>query len=202
MTGAKDAEFGDSYTLKSDFLVSAIGQLNVPRFPNIPGLDKFRGIAMHSARWDWSYKLEGKRIAVIGNGCSAVQIIPEIAKVASKLTLHQRTPDWVVPRGDAPVSPFRRALHKYVPPIRWRNRADLMDMRESSHAAIFDADSQLAKMLMELSKSLMQAQLPDKRELWEKLTPNYPIGCRRVIASDDYFPVFNQEHVFLETRPI
>lgn len=89
VTGSKDAEFGDSYTLTSDFLVSAAGQLNVPRYPDIPGIKDFRGTVLHSARWDWSYKLGGKRIAVIGNGCTAAQIIPEIAKVASKLTLHQ-----------------------------------------------------------------------------------------------------------------
>ena len=80
VTGSKDAEFGDSYTLTSDFLVSAVGQLNVPRYPDIPGVHTFKGRTMHSARWDWSYDLEGKRIAVIGNGCTAAQIIPSLLK--------------------------------------------------------------------------------------------------------------------------
>ncbi len=77
-----------------------------------------------------------------------------------------------------------------------------MDIRELSHTAIFVPDSQLTKMFMDLSRGLMKAQLPDKPELWEKLTPKYPIGCKRGISSDDFLPVFNQEHILLETRPI
>jgi cation diffusion facilitator CzcD-associated flavoprotein CzcO len=200
--GSKDAEFGESYTLTSDFLVSAVGQLNVPRYPDIPGLKDFKGTTMHSARWDWSYQLEGKRIAVIGNGCTAAQIIPEIVKVASKLTVHQRTPNWIIPRGDAPVSSLKRAIFKYVPPVRRRYRADMMDFRESFYSAVFDAESPMANMLMDMGRGMIKAQLPDKPELWEKLTPSYPIGCKRVIITDDYFPVFDQEFVSLETRPI
>lgn len=202
VTGSKDAEFGDSYTLTSDFLVSAVGQLNVPRYPDIPGLKDFKGKTMHSARWDWSYKVQGKRIAVIGNGCTAAQIIPEIAKVASKLTVYQRTPNWIIPRGDAPVSSLKRTILKYVPPVRWRIRADMMDFRESFYSAIFDAESPFANMLMDMSKDLMKAQLSDKPELWEKFFPNYPVGCKRVIITDDYFPAFNLDNVSLETRQI
>jgi cation diffusion facilitator CzcD-associated flavoprotein CzcO len=202
VTGSKDAEFGGSYILKTDFLVSAVGQLNVPRYHEILGLNDFQGRTMHSARWDWAYKLEGKRIAVIGNGCTAVQIIPEIAKVASQLTVHQRTPNWITPRGDVPVSSLKRAIFKYVPPVRWRHRAEIMDFQESFHPAITDAESPFAHMLKDMSKAMMKAQLPDKPDLWDKLTPDYPPGCKRVIASDDYFPVFNQEIVSLETRPI
>jgi cation diffusion facilitator CzcD-associated flavoprotein CzcO len=202
VTGSKDAEYGDSYTLTSNFLVSAIGQLNVPRYPDIPGLHTLKGKTMHSARWDWSYKLEGKRIAVIGNGCTAAQIVPEIAKLASKLTVHQRTPNWILPRLDAPVSSLKRALFKYVPPIRWRYRADMMDFRESSHSAVFDSEPPLAKMFMNMSKDLMRVQLPERPELWEKLIPNYPVGCKRAIITDEYFPVFYQKNVRLETRPI
>lgn len=201
VTGS-DSEFGESYILTSDFLVSAIGQLNAPRYPDIPGLKDFRGTTMHSARWNWSYPLQGKRIAVIGNGCSAVQIIPEIAKVASKLTVHQRTPSWVVPRRDAPISPIRRTLYKYLRPLLWRQRAGLMDFAESFFPGITNAESPLAGMLMSMGKDHMKAQLPDKPELWRKLTPEYPVGCKRIIASDDYFPVFHRENVALETRPI
>lgn len=200
--GLKDAEFGESYILKSDFLVSAVGQLNVPRYPDIPGIGVFEGTVMHSARWDWSYQLEGKRIAVIGNGCSAVQIIPEIAKVASKVTVHQRTPNWILPRNNAPISPLKGTLFKYLPPLRWRYRADLMDFAESFYSAVFDAESPHAKMLMRMSKDHLRAQLPDQPEMWKKFTPEYPFGCKRLIISDDYFPVFLQGNVSLETRPI
>lgn len=151
--GSKDAEFNREYEITTDFLVSGMGQLNVPKYPeDIPGLKDFQGKVMHSARWDWSYDLVGKKIAVIGNGkleasiyvtgttliheslrsamltfiypgATAAQIIPEIAKVAEHVTVFQRTPNWVIPREDAPVSSFYRNLYKYVPPLRWRKRA-------------------------------------------------------------------------------
>jgi cation diffusion facilitator CzcD-associated flavoprotein CzcO len=167
VTGAKDAEFGEHYTLTSDFLVSAVGQLNQPKMPNIPGIDDFKGKIMHSSRWDWSYDLKGKQIAVIGNGATAAQIIPELAKVAEKLTVHQRTPNWVIPRADAPIPTWRRALFKHVPPIRWRYRAEMMDFRESLYNAVVSKSTPLADWLVKMSKDMMKAQLPDKPDLYD-----------------------------------
>ncbi|KGO66726.1 hypothetical protein PITC_056190 [Penicillium italicum] len=103
VSGQKDSEFLSSYVLNSDFLVSAVGQLNLPRTPDIPGLEDFQGRMMHSARWDWSYDMTGMRIAIIGNGATATQITPEVARVASHLTIYQRTPNWVIPRLDQPT---------------------------------------------------------------------------------------------------
>lgn len=200
--GVKDAEFGSSYTITSDFLVSAVGQLNVPRLPDIPGLNDFRGKMMHSARWDWSYSLRGKKVAIIGNGATAAQIIPEIAKEVGHLTIHQRTPNWVIPRLDAVIPPWKRNVYKYLPMVRWRKRADMMDFREGFHAAVFDNASTTAQGLEVQSKDHMHAQLPNRPDLWEKLQPNYSIGCKRVIISDDYFPVFLRNNVKLETGKI
>jgi cation diffusion facilitator CzcD-associated flavoprotein CzcO len=200
--GAKDAEFGSTYTITSDFLVSAVGQLNVPRFPDIPGLDEFSGKLMHSARWDWSYDLRGKKVAIIGNGATAAQVIPEIAKEVDLLTVHQRTPNWVVPRLDAPIAPWKRNLYKYVPVVRWRKRADMMDFRESVYDAIFNNASATAQSFEELSKEHMHNQLPSRPDLWKQLQPNYSIGCKRIIMSDDYFPVFQRDNVKLETGRI
>jgi cation diffusion facilitator CzcD-associated flavoprotein CzcO len=167
VTGAKDAEFGEHYTLTSDFLVSAVGQLNQPKMPNIPGIDSFKGKIMHSSRWDWSYDLKGQKIAIIGNGATAAQIIPELAEVAEKLTVHQRTPNWVIPRADAPIPAWRRALFKYVPPIRWRYRAEMMDFRESLYDAIVGKSTPFADWLVKMSKDMMTAQLPDKPDLYD-----------------------------------
>jgi cation diffusion facilitator CzcD-associated flavoprotein CzcO len=167
VTGAKDAEFGEHYTLTSDFLVSAVGQLNIPKTPDIPGITDFKGKIMHSSRWDWSYDLKGKKIAIIGNGATAAQIIPELAKVAEKLTVHQRTPNWVIPRADAPIPVWRRALFKYVPPVRWRYRAEMMDFRESFYDAITDKNTPFADLLVNMSKGMMKAQLPDRPDLYE-----------------------------------
>ena len=200
--GAKDAEFGSSYTLTSDFLVSAVGQLNVPKLPDIDGVDQFKGKLMHSARWDWSYDLRGKKVAIIGNGATAAQIIPEVVKEVAHLTIHQRTPNWVIPRLDESIPPWKRSMYKYLPYVRWRKRADMMDYREAFFDAVWDNDSAMAKGLEAMSKEQLHTQLANKEELWDKLQPKYKIGCKRVIISDDYFPVFNRDNVKLETGKI
>jgi cation diffusion facilitator CzcD-associated flavoprotein CzcO len=220
LSGQKDSEFGSSYIIASDFLISAVGQLNLPRYPDIPGLDDFQGKLMHSARWDWSYDFKGKKIAIIGNGvlskllkgyigiltiiigATAAQIIPEIAPAASHLTVFQRTPNWLIPRLDAPVSAFQKALLTYIPPIRWRKRAWQMEMREGFHAAVFDDNSEYAQMIRDWCAGMLKTQLANKPELWETLTPDYAPGCKRVILSDDYYPALARDNVDLETRRI
>ncbi|KAJ5985346.1 hypothetical protein N7522_012542 [Penicillium canescens] len=202
VTGEKDSEYSNSYILKSDFLISAVGQLNLPRQPNIPGLEDFQGKMMHSARWDWSYDITGKRVAIIGNGATAAQIAPEVAQIASHLTIYQRTPNWIIPRGDGPVSAFQRALFKYLPPLHWRKRALQMDFRESFHAVIKDDNSPFAQMIRDMSTASMKGQLATKPELWEKLVPDYAPGCKRIIITDDYYPTLARDNVELETRPI
>ncbi|KAJ5740626.1 hypothetical protein N7493_000498 [Penicillium malachiteum] len=202
VSAGKDSEFVNLYTINSDFLISAVGQLNAPQEPNIPGLKDFEGKMMHSARWDWSYATKGKRIAIIGNGATAAQIIPEIAPTASHLTVFQRTPNWVIPRRDTPVSALQQTLLKYIPPLRWRKRAMQMDFRESFHDAIFDGDSQFAQTLRGWSTDMLKAQLADRPELWDVLTPKYHPGCKRIIISDDYFPTIGRDNVTLETRGI
>ncbi|CAK4032395.1 Baeyer-Villiger monooxygenase [Lecanosticta acicola] len=201
-SGSKEAEYNPEYEIKADFLVSAVGQLNVPRWPEIQGIENFAGKTMHSARWDWSYDLSNKKIALLGNGCSAVQILPEIAKVAKHVTVFQRTPNWVVPREDAPVSPLMRGVYKYVPGVMARKRAALMDFREDQHDFIKNSDGDLAKLYRDMSLQMMQTQLPNRPEMWEKLTPNYNIGCKRIIISDDYFPALGRDNVTLDTRTI
>ncbi|PKX99641.1 flavin-containing monooxygenase [Aspergillus novofumigatus IBT 16806] len=192
----------ESYEITTDFLVSAVGQLNVPRMPDIPGLEDYKGKLMHSARWDWSYDWTGKRIAVIGNGATAAQIIPEIAKTASHVSVYQRTPNWIVPRLDKPVGAVQRALLTYIPPIRWRKRALMMDFREWFFDAVVDRNSALSDMIRQTCLDTMREQLPDRPDLWDVLTPDYSPGCKRVIISDDYYPTLGKEHVALETRPI
>lgn len=200
--GSKDAEFGNSYTLTSDFLVSAVGQLNQPKLPDIEGVDKFKGKLMHSARWDWSYDLRGKKVAIIGNGATAAQIIPEIVKEVSHLTIHQRTPNWVIPRLDSPIPVWRRNMYKYLPYIRWRKRADMMDFREAFWDAVIDSSTPTAKLVEDSSVQLLHTQLASREDLWGQLQPKYKIGCKRVIISDDYFPVFLRDNVKLETGKI
>lgn len=202
--GAKDAEFGSSYTVTSDFLVSGVGQLNIPKFPDIKGLDSFKGKKMHTARWDWDYDLTDKKIGIIGNGATSAQIIPEVAKVAKSLTVFQRTPNWVVPREDKEISPTKRAMFRYIPGLRRRYRAYMMDFREAFFDCVFDKDAPVHKMMEDMSHDHMAAQLPGEeyKELRDKLTPHYEVGCKRVIITDDFFPTFKRENVVLETAPI
>ncbi|OCK79129.1 cyclohexanone monooxygenase [Lepidopterella palustris CBS 459.81] len=202
VSGDKDSEFGNKYTITSDYLVSAVGQLNLPAYPKIPGIDEFKGKMMHSARWDWSYNFEGKKIAVIGNGATAAQIVPEVLKTAASVTIHQRSPNWIIPRSDAEISPLRRLLFRYLPPIRWRARALQMEFREGFHSAVTDADSVFAAQVRTWCTDSMHAALPNRPDLWEKLTPEYSPGCKRVLISDDYYPALASPTCHLETRHI
>ncbi|PYH96915.1 flavin-binding monooxygenase [Aspergillus ellipticus CBS 707.79] len=199
VAGAKDSQYQYGYELRTDFLVSAVGQLNVPSYPRIPGLDDFTGKMMHSARWDWGYCFEGKRVGVVGNGATAIQIVPELAKTASQVTVYQRTPNWIVPRLDQPISALQRFLLTYVPPLRVLKRVVLMRFKEWTHDATTNPDSRVAQRAKALAVSSMKSQLVDKPELWDTLIPSYPIGCRRIVPTDDYFHALNAKHVDLET---
>ncbi|KAL2823959.1 hypothetical protein BJY01DRAFT_256552 [Aspergillus pseudoustus] len=201
VSGVKTSEFQSAYELTANILISGVGQLNLPRWPDLPGIDDFKGKSMHSARWDWTYDWSGKRIAVIGNGATAVQIIPELVKTASQVTIYQRTPQWLIPRMDMEIHPAQKALLA-VPFLRRCKRAIMMFLREQSHEAIVNTESSMSQEIRDMAKGLMHKGLPDKPELWDVLTPKYPPGCRRIIASDDYFPALNLKHVYLETRDI
>lgn len=131
-----------------------------------------------------------------------MQIVPEIVTKVSHLTIFQRTPNWIIPRLDAPVSPLQQALLTCIPPLLWRKRSLQMDYREAFHDGIFDNDSEFANRLRGWGNGLRKAQLADHPELCEKLTPNYAPGCKRVIKSDDYYPALTRDNVSLETRPI
>lgn len=201
-TGGKDAEYTPSKTITSDALISGVGQLNVASFPEIPGLDTFQGKTMHSARWDWSYDFKDKRIAIIGTGATAAQIIPEIAKTARNITAFQRTPNWVIPRDDKPIGKIMQWIYRYLPAVRRRYRASLMDIRETLYDAAVVEDSPLNGLFKQLSLDMLARQVPNNEALRKSLTPNYPPGCKRVIISDDFFVAMNKSNVRLETEPI
>lgn len=135
-------------------------------------------------------------------GATAAQIVPEVAKVASRLTVCQRTPNWVIPRLDTDVSSLQQNLLTYIPPLRMRKRSLSMDFRESFYSAVTDSQSYFSRRTRNWCLDGMRTQLAHKPELWEKLTPNYPPGCKRVILSDDYYPALGRDNVDLETRRI
>ncbi|KAI3584129.1 hypothetical protein IWW34DRAFT_895258 [Fusarium oxysporum f. sp. albedinis] len=198
----KEAEFCARYSIKASFVIAGVGQLNEPFWPKITGQESFQGKVMHSARWDWSYDFAGKRVGIIGNGATAIQIAPEVAKVASHLTIFQRSPNWLMPRFDAEIPRWKRMLFDHVPAVLSRVRAEIMNARESYYQAVNHANSSDSSAMTEVCKQHMQTQLPSRPDLWGKLTPNYPPGCKRILLSDDYYPTLWLPHVTLETQHI
>jgi hypothetical protein len=135
-------------------------------------------------------------------GATAAQIIPEILPSTKDLTVYQRSPNWVIPRLDGPVSPLWRAVYRYLPPIRWRTRAYMMDLRESFYDAVTEGSSTSAELIRTSCLDQMKQQIPEHLDLWEKLTPDYSPGCKRVIISDDYYPAIASPKTTLETNSI
>ncbi len=186
---------------EANSIVAALGQLNRPAFPNIPGLFTFKGPAFHSARWDHSVKLEGKRVAVIGSAASAVQIVPEIAKVVKHLTVFQRTPNWIVPRLDRAITEEEKVLIMSEPHVAMLNRDLLYRNADYLTWQAFSWTQAGRDAFTRIALNHLEAQIPDPA-LRHTLTPDYPIGCKRVLVADDYYPALLRSNVALETDGI
>ncbi|MEQ8800334.1 MAG: NAD(P)/FAD-dependent oxidoreductase [Salinisphaeraceae bacterium] len=181
-------------------LVSGIGGLSRPSYPNIPGIENFRGKAFHSQQWDHDFDLTGKRVAVIGTGASAIQFVPQIAPEVAELQLFQRTPPWVVPKPDRAVTRLEQALFKRLPSAQLAVRNTLYWQLES-RALAFVVQPRLMKLMERQARSHLRKQVPD-RDLRKRLTPDYTLGCKRVLISDDYYPALTRDNVNLVTDGI
>jgi cation diffusion facilitator CzcD-associated flavoprotein CzcO len=182
-------------------LVAALGQLNRPVIPDIAGRASFPGPAFHSARWDHSVSLAGKRVAVIGSAASAVQIIPEIAKTVKHLTIFQRTPNWIVPRLDRPITDEEKTLIMTAPHVAMMNRELLYQNADYLTWQAFSWTKEGREAFTRVALNHLREQVPDEA-LRKKLTPDYPIGCKRVLVADDYYPALLRPNVSLETGAI
>ncbi len=210
-TEVTDAEFderqgiwqvrtADGATLTADVLVSAVGQLSRPAMPNLPGLDSFAGPSFHSAQWDHSVDLTGKRVACIGTGASAIQYIPEIQPKVGHLTLFQRSAAWVLPKPDTEYTPTHHALFKHVPATRLAER--FLIFATFDILALGLTDVPLIKYpLIAIADRHRTKQVPDEG-LRRKLTPDYAAGCKRGLFSNDYFPALTRPNVTVETTAI
>lgn len=181
--------------LTADVVVSATGPLSDPKMPEIPGLAEFPGKVFHSARWDHDYDLAGKRVAMIGTGASAIQIVPAIAPDVERLTLFQRTPPWVMPRTDRAISTVERWLHRQLPFTRAARRGLLWGIRELQVSAFTKRPNQLG-LVEALAKANMARSIKDPA-LRAKLTPSYRIGCKRILLSSEYYPALARPNVDL-----
>ncbi|KUM83192.1 MULTISPECIES: flavin-containing monooxygenase [Streptomyces] len=179
--------------LSADLVVSATGPLSDPRIPEIPGLDSFPGKVFHSARWDHDYDLRGKRVAMVGTGASAIQIVPAVQPLARSVTLFQRTPPWVMPRMDREISGAERWLHRQLPFTSQVRRGLLWGIRELQVQAFTKRPNELGAV-EQLAKRNMARAIKDPA-LRAKLTPDYRIGCKRILLSSTYYPALAQPNV-------
>ncbi|MGP3753043.1 flavin-containing monooxygenase [Streptomyces sp. IBSNAI001] len=186
-------EAANGSTVTADAVVSATGPLSDPKLPDIPGLAEFPGKVFHSAQWDHDYDLSGKRVAVIGTGASAIQIVPEIQPKAGRLTLFQRTPPWVMPRMDRAISSAEKWLHRTLPFTATARRGLLWGIRELQVGAFTKHPDQLG-LVEKIAKSNMARAIKDPA-LRAKLTPSYRIGCKRILLSNAYYPALAQPNV-------
>ena len=181
-------------------VVLAMGPLSQPAYPELPGLQRFRGRAFHSAEWDHSYDLRGKRVAVIGTGASAIQFIPQIAPEVAELHVFQRTAPWIAPKMDRPIGGWERRLFRCTPGYM-RLFRDLLYWRQEVLAVGFTGNLKFMKRIERFARRHIAKSLSDPA-LREKATPDYLIGCKRILISNDYYPALGRPNVELITEAI
>lgn len=185
--------------LTARVLVAGMGGLSEPAIPQIEGADSFQGPAFHTARWDRDVDLTGKRVAVIGTGASAVQVVPRVQPQVAHLDVFQRTPPWIMPHPGRPTRPRERALFKALPLVQklvrgityWGRECFVLPFRFHRFSAIPKA----------MALKHLERQVADP-QLREQLTPRYEIGCKRILMSDEYFPALQQPNTALVTTAI
>jgi cation diffusion facilitator CzcD-associated flavoprotein CzcO len=193
-TSAGDVEVGR-------YLISGLGGLHTPNVPDIPGLGSFAGAAFHTARWDHTVDLTGKRVGMVGTGATAVQAGPEVAEIARSLHVFQRTPIWVSPKNDRPYSEEMQHLFAAEPDAMRRHRWDLWNRWESSGVDVVHAGTEANRNAQEAALRNILDHVADP-ELAARLTPPYNITCKRPTFSNRYYPMFNRPNVHLVSAGI
>jgi cyclohexanone monooxygenase len=181
-------------------LITATGGLSEPRLPDIDGLDTFAGALFHTARWDHSVDLTGRRVAVIGTGASAIQVVPEVQKIASHLDVYQRTAPWVIPRNDRHYSRPERAALRHVPALGRLYRAGIYWSHEG-YVPMFTWQPKLGLPAEKAALANLRHGVHDPA-LRAKVTPTFRIGCKRVLRSNTYYPAPAADNVDVVTDPI
>ena len=192
----RDAD-GDEHEAR--VLVSAIGLFHTPIEPDIEGLSDFEGTTFHSARWRHDHDLTGRRVAVIGTGASAIQVVPAIAPITEHLDLYQRTPAWILPRKDEPFSEEDKRRFAEDPVAAQAIRQKLYDEFES--ATTFVHGDPVGAVIADIAREYLRRKVPDAA-LRARLTPDYPLGCKRTLISSAFYPAVQRDDVELVTDRI
>jgi cation diffusion facilitator CzcD-associated flavoprotein CzcO len=190
----------DGTTLQATSVVSAVGQLGRPALPDIPGRADFAGPSWHSGQWNHDVSLAGQRVAVIGTGASAIQFVPEIAKVASHVDVYQRTAPYVLPKADRPYRAAEQAIFDRLPAVRKADRLRVFLYGELLTSG-FVLSPKLLAGPMAMWRRQLNAQITDP-ELRARCVPDYVLGCKRVAFSNDWYPALARPNVELRTDPI
>lgn len=193
-----ETSHGERHAARS--IVMAPGPLSNASLPNMAGIEQFKGHKIHSAMWDHGYDFSGKRVAVIGTGASGVQIIPELVKVADKVTVFQRTPGWVLPRLDFAPGSKLKDLFRHVPLTQKAVREAMFWIHEAMATGIV-WNTPVTKVIERIGQWHLRTQVKD-RWLRRQLTPDFTIGCKRVLMSNDYFRALQAPNAKLITWPI
>ncbi|RMP68564.1 hypothetical protein ALQ18_03555 [Pseudomonas marginalis pv. marginalis] len=192
--------FSDGRQVSARVLVSGMGGLSRPALPDIPGLASFKGKRFHSQQWDHAYSLKGKRVAVIGTGASAIQFVPQIAAQVAHLDVFQRTPPWIMPKPDRPISRVERWAFKHLPFTQRLVRGAFYWALEGRVVG-FSLHPHLMKMAQKIALRHLHKQVV-RPSLRKTLTPDYTLGCKRVLISNDYYPALSRSNVEVVTDSV
>ena len=188
-------------TYDARVLVLAAGALFEPRIPDFPGVDSFEGEKWHSARWNHDYDLTGKKVVSVGTGASAIQLVPAIQPEVEQLTVVQRTPPWVFPHTGRPTKDFQRRLYKRFPALQKLVRGAVYAQRETFVLG-FVKQPKIMKVAEKIARAHMRKGLGDRQDLLDKVTPDYTMGCKRILPSNKWYPALAQDNVELVTSGI
>jgi cation diffusion facilitator CzcD-associated flavoprotein CzcO len=182
------------------YLVNGVGALHLPEIPELKGIEAFQGEKFHSAEWKHDYDLRGKRVAVIGTGASAIQFVPQIAPEVERLSLFQRTPPWILPKPDRVMPEWSRGLFEKIPGVQ-RAYRDLLYWSLEARALGFNGHPGVMKFGQKMAKAHLARSVKDPA-LRRKLLPDYTMGCKRVLISNDYYPALTRDNVGVITNGV
>ena len=190
-----DVTTTDGRTERFDAVVSAVGLLNLPRYPDWPGLEDFEGVRFHTSRWESQHDLAGKRVAVVGTGSTAIQVVPALAPIVGELTVYQREPGWIEPKSERAFTPFERWLYGRVPLAQRIHRYWLW-AKANRRFKGYDKGSEMQERMRAVCTSFIDRTVQDPVTR-AALTPDYAWGCKRPIVATTYYDAFNRDNVLL-----